>query len=74
MNIEKRSYVVSVKGTKNYQSVSLSEGFEVLVDEQFDVFAFEEEKQKLKDRLVVETKSLLNTFVEERKFDDEIDV
>ena len=74
MNITKKSYTVSVKGSKNFQSVSLTEGFDVDIDDSFNAFDFEQEKQKLKDRLVDEIKSYLNVFVKEREIDDEIDI
>lgn len=60
MNISKKSYSVSVKLTRNYQSISLTEGFEVIVDDKFDEFVYEAEKQAVKDRLVEESKKYLD--------------
>lgn len=56
MKITKKHYSISVKATQNYQSYTVSEGFEVEVDDDFDSFAFEEAKQELKDRVLVEAK------------------
>ena len=72
--IKNRTYSVSAKGTRNFQSVSITEGFDVVVDETFDEFAFEAEKQRLKDRLLEETKNYLNVFTEEIAFDSDITV
>lgn len=74
MNIVTKNYSISVKGTRNYQSISISEGFEVAIDETFDEFQFEAEKQKLKDKLVEESKNYLNVFVEEITFDGSISI
>jgi predicted DNA-binding antitoxin AbrB/MazE fold protein len=74
MKTTKRIYNLSIKGTKNYQSVSVTEGFEVEVDKDFNELEFEVEKQKLKDKLTEETKKLLNQFTESRKIDDNIDL
>lgn len=61
MNIIKKSFSVSVKPTKNYQSIALTEGFEVVVDENFSEFDYEIEKQAIKDRLAVEAKKYLDS-------------
>lgn len=74
MKLSKKIYSVSTKGSKNYQSVTLTEGFEVSVDEDFDEFEYETQKAALKDRLITETKQYLNTFVEEREMDDSIEL
>lgn len=74
MKITKKEYTVSVKGSKNYQSISLTEGFETEVDEDFSQFDFESEKQLIKDRLIDEAKEYLNEFVEQRELDDNIDI
>lgn len=60
MNIEKKNYTVSVKLTRNYQSISLTEGFDVTVDDSFNEFDFEQQKQEVKDRLAEEAKKYLN--------------
>lgn len=73
MKPTKRTYTVSIKASKNYQSVSLTEGFEVDVDEKFNELDFDVEKQKLKDKLVSEANDFINSFVEEREISDSID-
>lgn len=74
MKITKKEYTVSVKGSKNYQSISLTEGFEVNVDEDYSHIDFESEKQQIKDRLIDEAKDYLNEFVEQRELDDSINL
>lgn len=74
MNLEKRNYSISIKGSKNFQSVSLTEGFEVNVDEDFNELDFTQEKELLKNRLIDETKKTLTEFVDGRKVDDDIDI
>ncbi len=61
MKIKTKNYSVSVKLTKNYQSINLTEGFEVEVDVDYDEFAFEAMKQEIKDRLVEEANKYINT-------------
>lgn len=74
MNIEKKTYSVSVKATRNYQSVSVSEGFDVMIDDKFNQFDFEQEKQRLKDRLVDEARTLIGGFVEQIQIDEDINL
>lgn len=74
MKTTKRTYTVSVKGSKNYQSVSLTEGFEVEMDEHFNIIDFETEKNTVKERLIEETQNYLNEFVDEQALDRELDL
>lgn len=74
MNLKERTYTISIKGTKNFQSVNLTEGFTATVDEKFDEFEWTTMKEALKDRLIAETKKCLQGFVQERNLDDEIEI
>ena len=74
MNIQKKSFTVSVRGSKNYQSVELSQSFDVLVDDSYDEFSFQAEQQRLKDQLIEETNNYLDSFVSSRKKSDSLDI
>lgn len=65
MKITKKHYGISVKATMKYQSYTVTEGFEVEVDDDFDSFAFEEAKQELKDRVMVEAKEGVESLLEQ---------
>jgi hypothetical protein len=74
ITLKERTYTVSIKGTKNYQSVNLTEGFSAVVDEKFDEFNWAAMKEDLKGRLIEETKKCLANFTEQRQFDDNIEI
>lgn len=64
MNIEKKIYNVSVKATRKFQSVSITEGFEVTMDKDYDEFQYESFKQMIKDKLIVEARQYLDNVVD----------
>ena len=67
MKITEKTYEVSVKGSKNFQSVGVTESFTVLIDDKFDQLEFETTKVQLKERLIDEVKSYINQFDNEMK-------
>ena len=72
MKINKKVWSASVKLTKNYQSINLTEGFEVEVDKDFDEFSYEAIKQDIKDRLVEEANKYINNVTNYDKIDLEL--
>lgn len=62
MNIKERSFNVTLKATKNYNSAAVTEGLTVLVDDQFNELDWEVMKQEVKDKLTEEVKKLLETW------------
>lgn len=74
ITLKERTYTVSIKGTKNYQSINLTEGFSAVVDEKFDEFSWATMKEDLKARLIEETKKCLNNFIQQRTLDDNIEI
>ena len=62
MNIKEKTYNVTLKGTKNYNSVSVTEGVTVFIDDNYNEFEFETYKQQLKDRLKKETRDLSDSW------------
>lgn len=72
MKINKKVWSASVKLTKNYQSINLTEGFEVEVDKDFDEFSYEAMKQDIKDRLVEEANKYINNVTNYDKIDLEL--
>ena len=72
MKINKKVWSASVKLTKNYQSINLTEGFEVEVDKDFDEFSYEAMKQDIKDRLVEEANKYINNVTNYDKIELEL--
>ncbi len=58
MKVSKKSFTISYSGTKNFQSVKITEGFEVEVDETFS-----ELEEVLKE---------VENFSREREINDQI--
>lgn len=74
MKTTKRTCTVSVKGSRNFQSVSLTEGFEVDIDEKFNILDFENERNVVKERLINETQNFLDEFVEAQEISKNLEM
>jgi hypothetical protein len=74
MNITEKTYSVSIKATKNFNSVSVTEGITVKVDDTFADLEWEVSKQELKDRLIEETKKLINKWDDDLQLDKDIEL
>lgn len=72
MKLTKKNFTMTVSGTKNFQSVKLTEGFEVEVNDEFNELEFESMKSQLKDRLIKEVLAGITDFNKEREIDDAI--
>lgn len=64
MNVNKKTYNVSIKLTRKFNSISITEGFEVEVDKDFNEFEFETHKQMIKDKLIEEGKKYLDNVID----------
>ena len=74
MKVTKKSYNVSVTASKDFQSIKLTEGFEVEVNDDFDELQYEDMKTKLQDRLLSQVHGDMKKYVSERKLDDGFDL
>lgn len=59
MKITKRTFNFSVKESKNYNSVSIEEGFEAEVGTPFDEINFQKMKKEVKDKIKMEVRNEL---------------
>ena len=74
MKEKERTYAITLKGSRNYNSVSVTEGFTISVDDGYNQLEFESMKTSLKDKLTQEVKKLINDFDTDLRIDETIDL